>query len=136
MYEKLTKYLSYIDEDSFGKWIYDKNGDGTKENPYQMPYVSYSDMIRDFLSDVYVFIDNHPEFELASYKDILHSHNIDWNTESMEAADVRKMDGKGVMALIVGIVRADRFCDGVLLSFLKNGTIMKWVKRLKEIDEQ
>lgn len=38
------------------------------------------------------------------------------------------------MALITGAVRAERFCDGALLGFFKDGSIRKWLERLKELD--
>ena len=52
----------------------------------------------------------------------------------MSEADVSKLDAQCVMALIVGAVRAERFCDGALLGFFKDGSIQKWLTRLKEID--
>ena len=52
----------------------------------------------------------------------------------MSEADVSHLDGKCIMALIVGAVRAERFCDGALLGFFKDGSIKKWLMRLKEID--
>ena len=44
------------------------------------------------------------------------------------------MDAKCIMALIMGAVSAERFCDGALLGFFKDGSIKKWLERLKEID--
>ena len=38
------------------------------------------------------------------------------------------------MALIVGAIRADRFCEGALLSFFNNGCIIKRLERLEIID--
>jgi ADP-ribosyl-[dinitrogen reductase] hydrolase len=35
----------------------------------------------------------------------------------------------------MGAIRAVRFCDGALLEFCKDGSIIKWLGRLKEIDE-
>ena len=53
----------------------------------------------------------------------------------MEGADVSALDGKTVMALLVGAVRAERFCDGALLGFLETGCIGRWLQRLRQIDE-
>ena len=53
----------------------------------------------------------------------------------MSAVDVSRMDGQGVMALIMAAVRAERFCDGALKEFFENGSIEKWLCRLKEIEE-
>lgn len=140
IYKKLTDYLANIDNDAFGEWYVDPkiveavvNGKKSEE-PYQMPYVSYSEMVEDFLEDVYNFSDNHPEYELNRYSDTLRANGIEWGKESMQNADVSQMDGKVVMALILGAVRADRFCEGVLLSFFRSGVIKKWLLRLKEID--
>ena len=38
------------------------------------------------------------------------------------------------MMSILGAVRAERFCDGVLLGFFENGSIARWIERLKELD--
>ncbi len=44
------------------------------------------------------------------------------------------MDGRTVVALLTGAIRAERFCDGALLDFCKSGAVLRWLKRLKEID--
>lgn len=135
MHKKLTAYLSTLEADGFGKWIVDTESRGTVDAPVQMPYVSYSDMTRSFISDVYSFIENHPEKGLNNYQLILEQNNIKWEKQPMQDVDVSKLDEKGVLALIFGAVRAERFCDGALLSFFKNGQISKWLMKLKEIDE-
>ena len=53
----------------------------------------------------------------------------------MSTADVSSLDGQTIMALIMGVVRAERFCDGELLEFFKDGSIEKWLQRLQQIDE-
>ena len=53
----------------------------------------------------------------------------------MSEADVSSLDGQCIMALIMGAVRAERFCDGALLRFFREGCIRKWLERLKEIDD-
>ena len=37
--------------------------------------------------------------------------------QAMSGADVSELDGQAVMALLLGAVRAERFCDGALLGF-------------------
>ena len=135
-YEELTKYLPIIIDDKLGDWIVDNKSKGTLDDPIHMPYVSYSDMVRSFISDVYLFIENHPEKGLNDYQLILEQSNIKWEMQSMQDVDVSKLDEKGVMALIVGTVRAERFCEGVLLAFFKEGQIYKWLTKLKELDKE
>ena len=37
------------------------------------------------------------------------------------------------MAVMLGAIRADRFCEGALLGFYKDGYIDKWLGRLEEL---
>ena len=37
----------------------------------------------------------------------------------MSIVDVSRIDGQGVMALIMAAVRAERFCDGALKELIK-----------------
>ena len=134
-FDVLTKYISMIQSDSIGEWIIDKENDGTQEHPIQMPFVGYSKMVDSFQDDLYTFCEEHPEYEHTRYGETLEKNNLKWSTESMEAADVSKLDAKSVLALLMGAVRAERFCDGALLGFFNNGSILLWLDRLKEIDE-
>lgn len=136
MFEELVGLIDKIKDDSIGEWIVDKENDGTLEHPIQMPFVVYSRVVRQFERVVYNFEEEHPEFELNQYGSILERYDIKWETQSMSTVDVSKMDGQGVMALIMAAVRAERFCDGALKEFFENGSIEKWLLRLKEIDEK
>ena len=48
----------------------------------------------------------------------------------MKNANVANLNTQCVLALIVGAVRAERFCVGVLLDFFQSGCILKWLERL------
>lgn len=134
MYESLTKYLLELPGDEKGMWIIDKESDGTSEHPVQMPYVNYSKLVRNFTVDVYSFAEAHEEIELNRYSDILEANGIKWGTNSMSKVAVENLDAKCVLAMILGAVRAERFCDGALLRFFENGSIARWLERLKELD--
>ncbi len=136
VFEELVGLIDKIKDDSIGEWIVDKENDGTLEHPIQMPFVIYSRVVRLFEQAVYNFEEDHPKFELNRYGFILEKYDIKWETQSMSTVDVSKMDGQGVMALIMAAVRAERFCDGALKEFFENGSIEKWLLRLKEIDEE
>lgn len=134
IYKALTDYLPEIQHRSYGEWVVDRESKGTVQDPIQMPYVSYSGVVRRFQNDVYDFIDDHPEYELNNYQKVLEANNIQWGTKSMQTAGVTLLDGKCIMALIVGAVRAERFSDGALLNFFESGAIEKWLLRLTEVD--
>ena len=136
MFEPLTVFLPKLQGDAaYGEWIIDRTNDGTPEHPIQLPFVNYGRTVTDLVHAIYQFIDSHKEMELNHYRDILAASNIEWNSESMKKADVSALDGKTVMAMLIGAVRAERFCDGALLGFCEDGSIAKWLQRLKEIDD-
>jgi len=133
-FDTLTKYISMIKSDSIGEWIIDRENDGTLERPIQMPFVDYSEIVRNFINDVYTFEESNNDMELTRYGDILKDNGIEWDTESMKNADISILNVQCVLALIMGAVRAERFCDGALLDFFKSGYILKWLERLNNIE--
>lgn len=136
MYESLTSLLPKLQGAKYGDWIIDKENDGSPEHPKQLSFVVYERAVTDLETAIYRLIDDHKEIELTRYGDILGAANIKWDTQSMRYADVSALDGKTVMALLVGAVRAERFCDGALLAFCEDGSVAKWLQRLKELDEE
>lgn len=135
-FEMMTKYIKMINNDGIGEWIFDKENDGTLEHPKQMPYVSYTDMVYDFIDDIYRFSEENDDYHLNCYQDILNENGIEWGQKSMTNADVESLDAQAVLALIMGAVRAERFCEGILISYFKRGLILKWLNRLAEIDNE
>ena len=134
MYEKLTKYLDEFTGTEFGTWIFDNKNDGTPEHPAQMPFLSYSSVIMHFIEDVHSFVYEYEEIGLYNYQKVLEENGIEWGMESMAKTEVDNLDAKCVIALIFSIIRAERFCEGILLTFLKNGSIIRWLERLKTLD--
>lgn len=134
MYEELTDILEELPQGEYGSWIIDRENDGSPEHPIQMPCVSYSRILEKFMDAVYTFDKRHPEYGLNRYSDILEQNGIKWASDSMDAVDVADKDGICVMALLLGVVRAEKFCDKALLGFFKRGSIQRWLERLKEID--
>ncbi len=135
MYESLTKFIPLVERtESYGEWIADREHAGTPDNPKRWPYVGYSGLVIEVEEAVYVFVDAHPEMGLMHYSSILEQGGLEWGFESMEGADVSTLDGRVVMALLVGAIRAERFCDGALKRFFERGCIARWLRRLREID--
>jgi hypothetical protein len=97
-------------------------------------FVGYYEMVHNFISDVYIFEEENKDMELTHYGDILKDNGLEWGTESMKNADVSNLNAQCVLALIMGAVRAERFCDGALLDFFKSGCILKWLERLNSIE--
>lgn len=136
MFESLTKHLSAIEKaEGYGNWVVDRDSKGTMNDPIHMPYVSYGTTVMDVERAIYAFVDEHPEYELTRYSDILERNGLKWDGQVMSEADVSELDGQVVMALLLGAVRAERFCDGALLGFFEDGSVKRWLMRIREIDE-
>ena len=136
MFESLAEHLSAIENaEEFGEWIVDRESRGTIDDPIQMPYVNYGTTVADVEQAIYDFVDKHPEYELTHYHDILERNGLKWDSRVMSEADVSELDGQAVMALLLGAVRAERFCEGALLGFFDDGSVRRWLLRLREIDE-
>ena len=133
-FDILTKYIPIIQADSIGEWVIDNENDGTLEHPIQMPFVDYSEMVDNFIDDVYAFEESNKDMELTRYGDILKENGLEWGTDFMKDADVSSLNAQCVLALLMGAVRAERFCDGALLDFFKSGYILKWLERLQNIE--
>lgn len=100
------------------------------------PFVSYSECVHELIHAVSEFVEKNPDMGVHNYSEILKANGIEWGTRSMEAADVSKLDTQAVLALLLGAIRAERFCDGALLGLLESGAILRWLKRLQEIDSE
>ena len=133
-FELLTKYIPQLKNAKLGEWVTDEENDGTPEHPIQMPFVAYSEMVNRFIDDVYAFEKNNKDMELGRYGETLKDNGLEWDMKSMNNADVSNLNAQGVLALIMGAVRAERFCNGALLDFFKSGCILKWLERLNNID--
>ncbi|QAA32636.1 DUF6508 domain-containing protein [Clostridium manihotivorum] len=133
-FDILTKYIPMIQSDNVGEWVIDKENDGTLEHPIHMPFVAYSEIVNNFIKDFYNFEESNKDMGLTSYGDILKANGLEWDMELMKNADVSSLNAQCVLALIMGAVRAERFCDGALLDFFKCGCILKWLERLKSIE--
>ena len=126
MYEALTQYIGQFED--VGTWIIDRENDGSKEHPIQMPYMSYSKTIMNFFSEMDAFM-------VCNYQEVLKRNDLRWGRE-MGSADVSGFDAEGVLALLTGAVRAERFCDGVILEALESGLVLKWLARIRDIVEK
>lgn len=133
-FEILTKYIPKLQEDHIGEWVIDQENDGTAERPIQMPFVNYSETVQRFIDDVYTFAEQHQEMELTRYSEILSENGIEWGSNDMEHVDISNLNAQCVLALIMGVVRAERFSEGAIFNFFKSGAILKWLERLKNLD--
>ena len=136
MYEPLTELMPELSEGEYGTLVVDRESKGTMDDPIRMPFIGYSPAVNKLEKAIYAFVKEHPEYGLTKYEEILKANGLEWSSRSMGAADVSQADGKIVMALLVGGLRAERFSEGTFLRFCEDGSVVRWLKRLKEIDDE
>ena len=134
MFRGLTKYLHELPQGRYGRWVLDRTHDGSAQQPIELPFVDYTEAVDAFIIDVFQFAKEHPELGLDDYRVILAEHHIKPGVKSMAEAEVSGLDGRCVLALLVGAVRAERLCDGALLYLLRRGGVQRWLGRLEEIE--
>lgn len=134
-YSALTKYINLLKNDNVCEWICDKENDGSAERPMHLPFVTYSITINKLADDIYKFAKESDEIVPSKYAEILQANGIEWNSDSMIKADASVLDAQCILALLIASLRAERFCDGALLGFIKSGAVTRWLKRLQELDE-
>ena len=95
--------------------------------------MNYDETVQKLTEEIYQFKKNYPKFDLGNYKEILKANGIkwDWNQWCMP------INGKAVMALLLGDAHAERCYNGALLNFCKNGSVIRWLERLlKELEQR
>lgn len=134
-YSALTEYINLLENDNVGEWICDKENDGSSERPMHVPFVSYSIAVSKLEEDIYKFAKESDEIVPSNYAEILQANGIEWNSDSMIKADASGLEAQCILALLIASLRAERFCDGALLVFIESGAVIRWLKRLQELDK-
>lgn len=135
-FEKITKLIPLLEaEETHGEWIIDREHKGTLDDPIHLPFVGYGRAAHELIKMVHECVDDNENLDVRDYRGVLDSYGLP-DEESVLAADISKCDARCTLAMILTIVRGDRFCEGLLLSYLDNGMMLKWIKRLKEIDDE
>lgn len=127
-FDQLTWFLPILEDDRFGHW----GNPPAKDGILHMPYPVYTDAVKKLIQAIYDFIEEHPEYNLRNYLEIMNEYGLSGKTN----INTEVLDEKATLALLVGIIRQERFCDGLILSNLKEGMVQNLLLRLKQIDDQ
>ncbi len=125
MFETLTYYIPSLEKSDFGKWVLQT----------EFPFVLYNWEVRRLAEKIDEFVDGFAGRNGFDYCKILEESNITWSMKSMKAVDASLLEGRTIVALLLGAVRAEKYCDGALLEFCESGCVLRWLNRIKEIDD-
>ncbi len=125
-FKDITKLLAILDQEQekLGTWVAPEE---------QLPFVCYGKAVYLLRDAIGSLPGKHPELELYEYQRILEEQGL--RERDFKTADVSRMEAKTVAAMLVAVWRGERFCDGLLMDYLENGCIQRWLKRLQAIDE-
>lgn len=129
----LTDYIKELTNIEYGKW---SSGETDSDDTMVMPSVSYNSAVYRFLFDFELFIAKKTDIIHHNYEDVLKQAKIKNNIQDFYNTDINILSSDVILAMIIGILRKDRFCEGILLEAFDNGIILKWLKRIKEIDKK
>lgn len=129
MYEQVTAYLGKLKP---AHWKYPENqGDGSHEHPYIAGWPEYDEITSEFMHRMYEFVPNGGQ----NYDEVIYKATGVDGHDDLTRVDVSKLDGDTILFMIFSRVRGERFSDGLFGSYVADGTMDKWLNRLKELDE-
>ncbi|MFM9412991.1 DUF6508 domain-containing protein [Peptococcus simiae] len=133
-YKPITDYRDRLFQSPAGHWVIDDQNEGTEAAPTETAHVVYSDEVKAFVQAVGRFQKKNPLLGLRDFSDILKAYGLQWGLADMQEAPLDRMDARGVMALIVAAIEAEKFHDGALLTFFETGCLRRWLDRLQVLD--
>ena len=131
MFESLTRYLEILKDRDYGEFIpceKDENG------VYVLRGFQYSKNVNMLEQDIYSFAEKHPKFNHTKYFKILEENNIDLQDPSLFKNKIQNLDPKIVFVVLFSLIRAEHFCEGAIMSSLKEGKIQECLKALMDFD--
>jgi ADP-ribosylglycohydrolase len=129
----LTKYIGLLSPVSTEADRTSDQENDAPEQPAPLPRTQ-PDRVGAFIEEFNQFADSHPRYQLAAYEEILARYGLKGDQQDMREADFSHLDAQGVLALIMGAVRAARRTDGAIPDLLADGRVLQGLKRLKAID--
>lgn len=123
-YRKILNYATYLQPDAhIGEWRggCDKNGVCT------FPFIDYDKEVKDFISDFMT-----SGYADDNYTDVLEKHG--WTDINRLVKAISAMTESEVLSCLTSVIRQERFCEGLIESRIKDGTLSLLLKKLEEFN--
>ena len=125
----LTRHLPILENGPIGEWMV-LNHDDPLVDSFTPSIFLYSPAVEKFIADVYHFAAVCPEFHMRKHVQTLQNNNI----TSVFDADASVLDAHCILAMIMHVIRGERFREGYLADALQNGHMKSWLERLVELE--
>ena len=126
----LTRHLSILENDPIGEWMDLNHDDDPLGDSFIPPFFVYSPAVENFIADVYHFAAVCPEFHMKKHVQTLQNNSI----TSVFDADASTLDAHCILAMIMHVIRGERFREGYMADALQHGHMKNWLKRLTELE--
>lgn len=120
--ETVEKYVQAMDGKSLATV---RGGKKDKNGAIIMSCVDYDDVIIDLMEDFF-------ESDMVDYEYQRNSEGLIYGREC-DAARIATMTRAEVGTCLTYILRGERFCTGIIKSFLDNGVLVALLQRLSEM---
>ena len=131
-YERLTNFIPAL-KGEMGEWVADTQSKGTADDPIHLPFVAYGEVALALEREIYAFAETDEGSKSRSYNRVLESNGLG-SGASLDEADLAALDGVCVVAMMLCVIRMDRFCEGNYLHYLQSGFFSRCLNRLAELD--
>lgn len=123
--EKLTDYIEQLKDIDKIRWESTVSDKGILSFPFPV----YPKAVIEFQDAFY----SSDEFKDFNYKNNMNENGW-YDIDKMEK-DIPSMTKNNIATCITAIIRGERFCDGRIAQFIKNGILVKLLERLNEIEK-
>ena len=126
---ELTKYIDmFAKNNDFGHW----EDDSSKKT--RSHYVVYSEDAQNFEQTFKNYVNEHTEIVIIPDSELVKQTGMSGEIAELFGPDVSGWNGQQIISLINFYIGFQLIGEGALLETLKNGTILKCLIRLKELD--
>ena len=95
-------------------------------------YPVYTDAVMRFEHAVYRFHNENPDYGLKDYWGILEQNGF---VSKLIYFDLSDKDARCVMAMLMLVIRGERFCEGHIAGAFNSGVVQRVFGRLRELNE-
>lgn len=133
-FDALTNYTPLLRNDRIGEWISNEDIKQKESGTIITSFVNYTETVNGFIYEFYKFSDENLDLEMRNYRVILKQYGFDLNFSSVTNEDISEMNSKRVLAMIMGMIREERYIEGALLRYFQNGKMLSLLERLDKLE--
>ena len=135
-FKVLTKYINSGIADATSEVVMDSPVDKwLSEDEEDVSPNEQVDLVNDFVQEVNQFINAHPEYKRTSGQAVIKEDDGKLDQSELLLRNPKELEAKKNLELILEVTGTEPFNENNLLEFFRDDTIIKSLRRLKEIDQ-